>query len=103
MDITKAEIEEILHAKAVEAIDELKIRKVVNRRGIIRKIKTAGTKGKKVVGGKVKVVSSKEMKPKRFGLIKNRQNLRSKSASLKKKATRFAVAGAKKRRSIGLK
>lgn len=101
--ITKKEIEELLNAKAIEAIAEIKIRKVVNRKGIVRKIKSAGTKGKKVVGGKVKVVSSAEKKAKRLGGIKKKRTLRSKSASLKKKGIRFAVAGAKKHRSLGIK
>jgi len=103
MKLNKKDIQIELHQKAIEAISELKIRKIVNRKGVITKKKTAGQKGKKIVGGRVKTVSSAEKRNRRLGKIKLKRTLKSKSVSAKKKSIRFAVKGRAKRKSLGIK
>ena len=102
-NITKAEIVEMLHKKAVEAISEIKIRKIVNRKGKITKRQTAGLKGKKVVGGKVTTQTSAEKKHKKLGQIQKKRTLKKKSQTQKKRSIAFAVKGRAKRAKLNIK
>lgn len=82
---------------------EARIKKTVNRRGKIRKSKTAGRKGRKVSGGKTKTISGQEKRNKRLGNIKKRRTLKKKSSFKKRRSSKFAAAGRKRRKQMGTK
>lgn len=94
--MTKKELKEQL-----QILLEARIKKTVNRKGKIRKSKTAGRKGRKISGGKVKTVSGQEKRKKRLGNIKKRRTLKKKSSFKKRRSSRFAAAGRKKRKQMG--
>lgn len=84
-------------------ISEVRIKKIVNRRGQIRKQETAGVKGKKVENGKIVVVSGDERRAKRVGVLKRRRTLKSKSKAKKRRSALFAAIGRKKRAQMNVK
>lgn len=90
-------------AAIVQQLDELKIKRIVNRFGRVRKVKSAGAKGKKVVGGKVVTQSSAEKRNRQMGLRQRKRTLASKSAGAKKRSASFAAMGRKKRAKMGVK
>lgn len=83
-----------------EEISEIRIKKVVNRRGKIRKHQTAGIRGRKITDGKVKLISGNERRQQRLGMIKRRRTLNAKSQGLKRRSALFAKLGRKKRRQM---
>lgn len=84
-------------------IQEIRMKKIVNRRGQIRKQKTAGVKGRKVVNGKVTTMSGSEKNSRRRGSIKRTRTLKAKSRSKKRRSALFATAGRKKRAKMGVR
>lgn len=82
---------------------ETRIKKIVNRRGQIRKVKTAGRANKKVVNGRIVVISGVERRNRRLGMLKKRRTLRAKSAALKRRSYLFSKMGRKKRRMMNVK
>ena len=83
---------------------EAKIKKIVNRRGKIRKTKSAGKRGKKVdsKGGIVSQTAA-EKKNRRMGLIKRKRTVKKISSSKKKRSRRFASMGRAKRKAQNVK
>lgn len=86
-----------------ELLTESRIKKTVNRKGQIRKSKTAGRKGKTVKGGKIKTLSGVDKKAQKLGLIKRKKSLRRKSSFKKRKSAKFAAMGRAKRAKMGTK
>lgn len=84
-------------------LGEARIKKIVNRRGQIRKVRTAGRKGKKVSNGRVTTVSGIEKRNQRLGLIKRRRTMKTKGNAAKKRAALFAKRGRARRRQMGVK
>lgn len=79
-------------------LDEAKIKKIVNRKGQIRKIYTAGQKGKKVdSSGKIVAQTAVEKRNKRLGVIQKKKTMKRISASKKKRSAKFAAAGRNRR------
>ena len=81
-------------------IQEARIKKVVNRRGQITKHQTAGVAGRKIVNGKVSLITGQEKRAIRLGAISRRRKLKSKSAALRRRSALFAKLGRKKRQKM---
>jgi hypothetical protein len=85
-------------------LEEARIKKIVNRKGQIRKTKTAGKKGKKVdSSGAIVTQSAQEKKNKRIGKIKKKRTMKKVTATKKKRSTRFASMGRAKRKKSNIR
>ena len=77
-----------------EELHEL-IKKVVSFRGKIRKVKTAGKKGRLFQGNRKRSRTGKEKKNLRVGLIKRKKSLRKISKGIKNRSIKQGVRGRK--------